>query len=354
MGQSVIKVAVTGLSVSQGYIPNYVSAPEAEVVIVHDLDAARAKEVARRFGVPRWTTDYAEVLASDADMVDVSTPNHVHAQQTIAALQAGKHVLCQKPMARSVAECRSMITAAKRSGRKLGVMMTLHDNPFAEDVRRAVAEGYLGKIAAVRLRNAHQEPYRRADKQHWRAKRQDVGGGSFIQLTIHQLNLALWMLNQDVLSVMAYSDNLYCQHSLEGDDVTAAVAQLDSGALMTMESGYSSTGHALEIYGTEGRILMIENRLLVELARDFQGEALRYTRPAPPASRLVELERSTGRQHRPWNQNRLFVRAILEGQEPPTPAEIGLRDVAIVQAVYRSAETGRRVSVRELLDEPAN
>jgi predicted dehydrogenase len=352
-----IKVAITGLSVSQHYIPNYVNAPESEVVIVHDIDAARAKQVAEKFGVPRWTTEYADVLASDADMVDVSTPNHLHAEQSIAAFEAGKHVLCQKPMGRTVAECKRMIEAARRTGRTLGVIMSMLDNPAVPDLRRAIAEGYLGKIASARFRIAHQEPLRRTDKSHWRSKRADVGGGSFIQLAIHQLNLALWLLDQNVESVIAYSDNLYCKLSIEGDDVTAAVARLDNGALMTMESGYSTTGNALEIYGTEGQILMVQKRLLVSMARGFKGQVLDYKKPDPDPNEWhqltppVDLTGQKGGAKTETNQNRQFVRALQEGKPAPTPGEIAMRDVAIVEAVYRSAELGRRVTLQEILDE---
>ena len=354
-----LKVAVTGLKVSRGFLKNYLNAPETDLVLVHDIDGARAREVAEAFGVPRWTTDFDEVLASDIDFLDVSTPNHVHAFQIIAALEAGKHVLCQKPMAPTVRDCRRMIEASERTGKTLGMFMFRISDPFAVDMRRAVREGYLGDIAAVRIRNAHRGPYLRGDGLEWRAKKDLVGGGSFMQLGVHPLNYVLWILDDSVDSVMGYAKNLYCRDIIEGEDVVNAVGEMKSGALITLESGYSSIGYSVEIYGTEGHCILTEGELFIDMARDFDGEGLTYRKteaknPSRGQSTRIDqtaVEEGIERWRAERNQNRAFAQAILAGDPPPASGEIGMRDVAVCQAIYRSAELGQRVTVQEMIDE---
>jgi len=351
-----VKVAVTGLGVSwESFLKEYVAAPETELVLLHDINAEWARKVSDEYGGVPWTTDFGDVLKSDADMVDVSTPNHVHAEQAIAALEAGKHVLCQKPMAPTVADCRRMVEAAHRTGKTLGMFMCMLGEPIVRDVRRMHREGYFGKVASVRIRSAHRAPFLEKGRHGWRARKENVGGGSFMQLGVHLVNYIEYALEQSITSVTGYAKNLYCRHSIEGEDVVAAAGELESGALITMDTGYSSVGNSVEIYGTEGHFVRAEREVFVELARDFEGDVVSYKRPSSESA-TVRLDLAARKEqiatlHAEMNQNRAFARAILAGKPAPVSAEAGMRDVAIVQAIYRSSETGRRVSVDEILSE---
>jgi len=354
MSKRVLKVAVTGLGVSwEAYLKEYVAAPETELVLLHDINGEWAEKVSKEYGGIPWTTDYNDVLRSDVDFVDVSTPNHIHADQTVAALEAGKHVLCQKPMAPTVADCRRMVEAAKRTGKTLGMFMCMLGMPIVGDLKRMVREGLLGQIASIHVRAAHRAPFLDKGKHGWRASARNIGGGSFMQLGVHHINFIQYVLEDEIVSVAGYAKNLYCHHSLEGEDVVGAAGELKSGSVITMESGYSSAGTSTEIYGTKGHFVMRNDCIFLELPEDFQGRILSYKRPAGdyPVVRIdtkdihpaiQELEKET-------NMNRAFARAILAGEPAPQPGEIGMRDVAICQAIYRSAETGRRVAVQEML-----
>jgi glucose-fructose oxidoreductase len=356
-----LKVAVTGLGVSRSYLPNYVAAPESRLWMVHDVDAERARATAEQFEVPHWTTRYEDILESDCDVVDVSTPNHFHAEQTIAALHASKHVLCQKPMAPTVAQCRAMINAAQSTGRTLGMMMTWLNNPLADDLRAAITDGHVGKLAMIRVRNAHRGPLLRGSGDHWRKDASNVGGGCFIQLAVHPMRLALSLAGRRVVEVSALADNIHCRHSLGGEDVAAAVCRLDDGTLMTIEAGYSSTGRAVELYGTAGQIVMQAGQVRVELSRPFDGRRLRYGCVAPdrpsstaePARTLaievgdIRGDRNDGER----NQNRRFLQALLANRPPEVSGDDGLHDVAVVEAVARSSAQRRVVTIDEVLAE---
>ena len=178
MSKKVLKVAVTGLGVSwESYLKCWVEAPETKLALLHDTNAEWAKKVSAEYGGIPWTADYKDVLASDVDIVDVSTPNHFHAEQTVAALEAGKHVLCQKPMAPSIAHCRQMVDAERRTGKTLGIFMCRLGEAVFADIRQMVQEGRFGKIAAVRIRSAHRGALLSPGPWGWRYKRENVGGG---------------------------------------------------------------------------------------------------------------------------------------------------------------------------------
>lgn len=353
---SKLKVAVTGLKVSEGYLKNWKNAPETELVLVHDIDEVWAKHISEKYSVPRWTASFEEVLKAGIDILDVSTPNHCHAEQSIAAMRAGIHVLCQKPMAINLEECQQMIEVSRETERMCSVFMTKIDEAIHVDFKKAVQEGCLGKIASIRVRNAHRAPYLgKTGAQGWRGDPKRIGGGGFLQLGIHVLNLILWIMEEEVNSVMAYSNNLYCKHSLKTDDVFHAIAELEKGTLFSLESGYSSVGSSVEIYGTEGRILWTENHLRVQFCKDFEGISFAYQVPDEVFDNRPELStidlNNQRTQAEKWesefNQHRLFAQSILGERELVMPCEHGYRDMAIIKAMEGSASTGKRIDMKD-------
>ncbi len=357
--ERVLKVAVTGLGFSTKYIQNYIDAPETELLLLHDINGEHARATAKEFGRCRWTTNFDDVLASDADMLEVATPNHFHSEQAIAAMEAGKHVLCQKPMAPTVAECRRMVDASKRTTTMLGINITWMTNRLAPDIKIAIADGLLGDIASLRVRNAHRGLMGQKMSAGWRSDMKKLGGGVFMQLGVHPLALVLWMTGLEVISVMGYADNLYCRDVMQGEDIANGIAELSNGALLTMEAGYSSIGRPVEIYGTKGRAVKIENEAFIELAGDFDGKEFSYRRSAlisedlhamGPTLHISGISTRGEWRHPEYNQNRKFAQAILAGEEPPVTGEHGMRDVAATQALYLSSREGRRVFVREVME----
>ncbi|MCZ7648821.1 MAG: Gfo/Idh/MocA family oxidoreductase [Planctomycetota bacterium] len=352
-----VKVAVTGLGVSRSMLHWYRDSADTELALLHDVDEARLREVAAKFPEARATSDWDEVLAGDAEMVDVSTPNHIHPRQAISALEAGKHVLCQKPMAPTVADCRSMCDAARRAGKTLGMLMVMHGVPLYRSLKAMYEKGLFGKIASVHIRNAHRGPLtKRADKNHWRAKAENVGGGSFMQLGVHNLNLVQWLLNDEIVRVCGFADNLHCRHSLDGEDVAAGAGEFRGGAKLTMQSGYSSIGNMTAVYGTEGHFVMSrDGDLTLEANAPFEDEILSYPGPDARPGEAVSIRGEASKQRTqtpadyPHVQQLAFARAVRDGRPAPVPGEVGLRDVAIIQALYRAAAEKRYVEVDELL-----
>ncbi|MCW8131422.1 MAG: Gfo/Idh/MocA family oxidoreductase [Planctomycetota bacterium] len=353
-----VKIAITGLGFTHSMLPGYLACPDTTLTLLHDIDEARAKKISEECGGVPWTTDFAQLLKCDADIVEIGTPNHLHAEQAAACMQAGKHVLIEKPLASSVPECRAIAEAAKATGRRVGVNMTLLNMPFHHSLRAMHAKGLFGQIGNLRIRLAHRGPLKRTDGNHWRFKKSNIGGGSFMQLGIHPMNCALWIAADAIERVSCFAKNLYCQHSLEGEDTLVASAELKSGALMALESAYNSVGSCMAIYGTEGHAVVENGAMWLEAKEAYKDEWLEYPGPDrkpgetvfyAPDSKLVAREKSKGSAQFPHTQHLAFARAVRDGAPFEMDAEAGLRDVACIQAMYRAAEERRIVDVKELL-----
>lgn len=346
-----LTVGVTGAGgEARWYMDAYANSEQAELAIVQDIDESKAREQAERFNT-RWTTDYGDLLAAGIDMIDVSTPNHLHAEQTIAALESGKHVLCQKPMAPTVADCDRMIAAAERTEKSLGIYMGSLSSPLMHELREMIRSGFFGIISSVSTRGAHRGGYEAKDNSGWRGSKEKTGGGAFIQLAIHPVNLIQWLLDDEIVEVTSKSTNLLCRHSIGGDDLTHAVAEFGSGAYGTFEAGYAAEGGLFAFYGTKGSFVQTAGMTLIWSENPWQGEIVTYTPKGGKEMTLLdphEIGQRQGPLHSRYDQHQAFICSLVEGTEPPVPGRIGRRDVAICQAVYRSAEEQRPIRIDEM------
>jgi len=325
-----------------------------EYVAVCDANLEAARAAAARIGAPLATADFAEVLARpDVRMVELHTPNDLHAGQTEAATAAGKHVLCQKPMATSLAEARAMIRAARRAGRLLGIYLDGYHDPFLWDLKAAIEAGLLGRVVGFRLRYAHQGGLG-LRPEAWRRSLDRVGGGCFLLLAVHLVNAVQWLLGARVTRVTGFMKTLLAP--MEGDDSTAGALELDNGLVGAAEASYVAAGApdipntVPEVRGTEGAVrYQRDDGVLYVYAKAgaFRGEAIVYDRPGE----TLRFTRDTLAYRRPTVQER-FASAILGGEPYLAPGEVGLRDLAVCLAMAESARTGRAVDLDAFLGEP--
>jgi len=346
-----LRVAVTGAGgEARWYMDAYVRCPESELVLVQDIDPKKAEEQGTRLGVP-WTTDFSRLLLDGIDVVDVSTPNHLHAEQTIAALEAGKHVICQKPMAPTIGDCDRMIAAAERTGKQLGIYMGSLSSPLYHEIKDMIRAGVFGIISAVSARSAHRGGYEAKDRSAWRGSLDKTGGGAFIQLSIHPVNLFQWLLDDDIVKVVARSTNRLCRHSIGGDDLTHAAVEFGSGVYGSFEAGYAAEGGHLALYGTKGSFLQVAGMTLLWSELPWEGEVISYTPKGGKQMTVLdpaELGRRQAPLHPKYDQHAAFIHAVASGEPVPVPGAVGRRDVAVVKAVYRAAEEDRAVRVDEM------
>ena len=199
-----------------------------ELAGVWGRDPAKTKGFAADFGITAYES-IAAMGKAGIDVAVISSPHLIHREQALEALAAGMHVLVEKPMAISTADCDAMITAAKAAGRKLGVISQRRWFPAVRRVRDAIDAGKIGApvLADVVIFGWRDEAYYRSDP--WRGSWAGEGGGVLVNQAVHQLDLLLWLMGP-VAEVHAYWDNLNHPY-IEVEDTAAAILRFESGAI---------------------------------------------------------------------------------------------------------------------------
>jgi len=314
----------------------------ASLALVCDSVEQRAKEYASTYGADDYATDFSNVIRPDrVDAVAISTPHYMHFPMALEAIEAGVNVLLDKPMTVNTREADGLIRKADERGVALGVMLQNRMSDDSQRVRKAVDAGGMGKMV---LGEATVKWFRELDyyaKSPWRGKKATEGGGVLINQAIHNLDLLLWIMGP-VEHVQAEVDTLY--HDIEVEDVAVAFLRFTSRALGIMQAStttYPGFPSRLEIHGTEGYALFETDRLtkLVvkgrdeETAQSAQASVGSWSKPDAVL---------------PTNHYRVlkdFVLAIKEGRKPRIDGREGRKSIELIEAIYESSSSGRRVTI---------
>ncbi len=353
-----INVAFVGCGgMAAHYLPVYRDLDWVRVVCCVDVDAAAAERAAAECHSAA-ATDYAAALADDVDAVVIGTPNSQHRPQAVAAIEAGKHVLLQKPVAANLADAEAIADAAQRSSRTVGLYMSYFDQPLMHDLRDMVAKGWLGDVVHcyARLMHTGGMMWSREALQGirtWRGSVAETGGGCFIQLAVHYIHIFQWITGGRVVKATGFTRNLHCP-GLEGEDLAVAILELDSGAMITLDTAWCANGEELSVHGTLGRFNYRDNRWLsvASSAGEFRGLVVKYTGGLVPAfggpqgeQQQLEIRRpGFGDIANPLNQHRAFLEAVRDGRPAPVSIASGVEDMRVVFAFYESSRTDDRLS----------
>ncbi len=330
------------------------------VVSCVDTNLESARRAAAVYdNAPLATTEFAAALQNDVDAVIISTPNLQHAVQAIAALLATKHLLLQKPVAASVADAEAIERAAAASSKTAGLYMSYFDQPLIHDLRDMASKGFFGDAVHSYARLMHKGGMmwsREAldGRTTWRGSIEGTGGGCFVQLAVHYIHIFEWITGARVTRATAFTNRLHCP-GLEGEDIASAILQMDSGALVTLDTAWCADGEELAVHGTRGRVHYRSNRWLATASSNgsFDGRIVHYSGGLTEAFGGAEGEEQRtevrppafGDATNPLNQHRVFLEAARDGQPAEVSIASGVRDMRIVAAVYESAKTGRAVEV---------
>lgn len=318
-------------NIVQGTIaPAMVAEPHCELVAATSRDRGRADAFAARFDVPGAYTDYEEMLADPAvEAVFIATPNALHPEQVIAAARAGKHVLCDKPLAIEVAAARAAVDACRAAGVALGINFHNRFLPWVQDVARLIAGGAIGDVEVVELQVA--SGFRQYD--NWRIDPELAGLGSVHNVGVHGLDFLRVILDSEPIEVMAMLDPAPASGQVEM--LGMLLLRFANGALVHFDCNerIRHPRNEITIYGSAGRIVgtgFTRSRVSGDLTvTTDQGETITHY-PAPGAHRLSVAA---------------FTTAVLAGQEPRPSGEDGLASVRLCAAIDRSAREGRLVAV---------
>ena len=226
----------------------------ARLVAVGHHDPSRFAEIGERFGVPCLAE--AELLKRpDVDVVCLATPSGQHAAQAIAAAEAGKHVLVEKPLALSLVDADAMIAACDKAGVRLGVLLQRRAEPIFRQVYEAIRAGDLGEITMASVCMPYHRPQTYYDQAAWRGTWEQDGGGVLMNQGIHFVDLLLWLMGEDPVRISARAATL--QRQIEVEDTVVATLEFGSGALATLSATSTAPPgfrQRVEVYGTAGAI----------------------------------------------------------------------------------------------------
>lgn len=318
--------------------------PESEFVAVCDADLARARAFGERYGAGAFTDCSEMIRAAAVEAIAVCTPHPLHAAPAIAAINAGVHVLVEKPLASTVADCDAMIAAARRSGVTLGVVSQRRFFEPVVRMKRAIDEGKLGTpvLGVVTMYSWRDEAYYRSDP--WRGRWDTEGGGVLINQSPHHIDILLWLMGP-VAEVAGRWANLNHPY-IEVEDTAAAVLRFRSGGLGSIVVSLSQRPGIytkIHVHGSNGVSVGAETDTGATFIAGM-SEAV-----APPFNDIWTIPGETAdsgpspfdpaRYHE--RQARDFLRAAIEHRPPAVTAEEGRAVVEVIEAIYRQGGPGR-------------
>jgi predicted dehydrogenase len=340
-----VNVGVVGLGMGRAHIRSFRACSHNDIVAVCDIDECKAAETAEEFGIPRYYTNHEEMLAlPELDAVVVVVPNHLHAPIAIDALQARKHVLCDKPMANDLDSAKMLYDAAVESKCKFLMGMNNRFRGDAAVLRRFIDEGDLGRIYYSKVQWTRRCGI--PGMGGWFTTKDQAGGGPLIDLGVHMIDLALWLMGfPRPYSILGAT---YAEFGPKGkggwtysepgggccdvEDLASGFIRFANGASMFVESSWAQHCEAekiqVELYGSDGGATL-------EPLRVFKEE---YEVPVDVAP---DYEKITA--HKALAAH--FIDCILNDAEPLATAAEGLAVMRIIDAIYRSAETGKAIVV---------
>jgi predicted dehydrogenase len=296
--------------------------PGSALVAVARARAELAADFARQHGARRWYGDWREVLADrEIDAVYLATPVRLHAEQAVAAAEAGKHVLCEKPMALDVESCQRMVSAARSHGVRLGVAYYRHHYPIVARLRELIASGEIGRpvLAQVQAFELFDPPP--GHPRAWLLDKAIAGGGPMMDFGCHRIEVLLDLLGP-VAGVRGFPTNVRF-HDREVEDTCVAHLRFKSGAdaVLAVSHAAQESRDAVQIFATAGSAHV--DVLNQGGLRIVTPSGVREERHAPPAN-----------LHQPLVED--FVHAVWDGREPTVTGAIGVEVNRVLAAIYRA------------------
>ncbi len=342
-----LRIGVIGVGMGRHHIAGYQQHPQAEVVAAADLDARRLKEVAGSYGVPRRYPSGEQMLQEEQlDIVSVATPTKLHMPLTVKALEAGCHVLCEKPMAMNAVEARQMLEAARAAGRRLMIHFSYRFSEPSVALKRQVEAGAIGDVYFARTIWHRRRGI--PGLGGWFGQKALSGGGPLIDLGVHRLDLALWLMGhpRPVWVLGSTYNHIAARLAAEQgaafdvEDLAAGFIKFANGASLEIEASWAANMREKELmetrlYGTRGGLVQRNVRegykFEAELYLD-QASGFEVSKVQPGSEKVPDAM-----YH--------FVDSIVNGTPHTATGEEGLLVMEILDAIYRSAAEGRPVQI---------
>lgn len=339
-----LKVAVIGCGsiARHRHLIEYAANPDVEITAVCDIVKDRAEEMALAYEAKVYT-EYEQLLKTeDVDAVSVCLPNYLHAPASIAALNAGKHVLCEKPMATSSEEAEDMIKAAKENGKKLMIGHNQRFVPSHQKAKQLIESGEAGKIYSFRTTFGHGGPegWSIDGRDSWFFEKEKAFIGAMGDLGVHKADLMRYLLGEEFSEVAAFVETS-AKGDTDVDDNAAVVLKSESGIIGTLAASWAYNAmedNSTIIYG-EKAILRLEDDPKYSLVVQYTtGEVVNYELGG------IQTNESGGQTTTHVIDH--FVESILEDKEPLITGEEGKKSLEVILSALESSETKKISNVR--------
>lgn len=360
-----LRAGIIGLGIGAAHAKGYSGQHGADLVALCDLDETRLRDFSKQYPVSpaNMYTDYHQMLAeANLDIVSVCLPNAMHAEATIAALEAGAHVLCEKPMAPSVLQARQMLEVSKRTGKKIMIAYNYRYRADAQWIRRLIKSGQLGQIYHVHA------TWRRETGipgRGWFGIKEMSGGGALIDLGVHVLDMTMWLLDFPMVKTVSGDTHMVfgqrglktwgrrpgqvVETAFDVDDGAVGFVRFGDGSNMVLEATWAEHRQPqddlirVELQGVEGTVVLnianYRKEDTLRLYKEIEGEpctivpTIRWDGPLGHEALIIDL-----------------LSALRNDEPMPTDGSQGLMAVHVLEAMYRSSHEGREIELNQSID----
>ncbi len=340
-----IGIIGAGSIVRYRHLPETSMNPDAEVGAICDIVEARAHEMAKKYHCKAYT-DYREMIKDpELDAVIVAATNTTHAEMTIAALNAGKHVMCEKPMATTLPDAQKMMQAAEKSGKQLMIAHNQRFEPAHRKAKEILQSGKLGQVLTFNSIFGHpgSENWAIDGADTWFYRREITGLGVLGDLAIHKLDLLRWLIEDDYTEVTAFMDTLNKSYPsgelIDVEDNALCLLKTSEGTMgsVTASWTYQKENNSTTLYCENGVVeIYVEPEFPLVVHYDYQHAE--YHKLGKKSTNVEQVKSGIVDA---------FVNAIVENRAVPIPGIEGYKALQAVLACQRSAESGQSVKIEQ-------
>lgn len=327
------------------HIPEYAENPDAKLVGFYDINQQRAEELAKKYGAKAFASVEDLLADENIDAVSICVANHAHADVTIKALEAGKDVLCEKPMATTMDDCEAMVATAKKTGKKLMIGQNQRLAKAHAKAKKLIDEGWIGNVLTFRTTFGHGGPETWSvdpGKNTWFFDKTKAAMGAMADLGIHKTDLIQFLLGQKVVKVSAEVTTLDKTDAngnlIQVDDNAICIYTMENGVIGTMTASWTFYGpedNSTVLYGTKGIMRIYDNP-------DFAIEI--FTKDGEKIYMDVEAIQTNDNQTKSGIID-LFMECLTEDKEPEISGENVLSAMRAVFGALQSAKEGRTINL---------
>jgi myo-inositol 2-dehydrogenase/D-chiro-inositol 1-dehydrogenase len=316
--------------------------PDAEVVAVYARDINKARAFAQKHHIPTWYDSVDEIIAkSGCEVVDICLPNYLHAQTTIKAANAKKHIIIEKPLCVTLEEADEMIAVCEKNGVNLMYAEELCFAPKYERVRGLVKEGAVGDLYMLKQAEKHSGPH-----TDWFYDVNLAGGGVLMDMGCHAFGWFFWMLNNaKVKSVNAHMSTVLHGHRTKGEDNSIVIVEFENGVTGVAENSWAQHGGMddhCEVYGKGGLVYADLFRGNAALAYSKNGYGYAMEKADTTAGWSFPIFEEAFNQGYP-HELKHFIDCVRTGKKPLVTGEMGRKVLEVIYAAYASAGQGKKI-----------